>query len=84
MNRSRITSSPSQIGKESRKSVATFSQVECSQVPMNMLNMKRMATIARHYKSRFTTVVGIQPTGWTHAQCKSASLIFPHVPLLIG
>ena len=30
-----------------------------------------MARIARHYGSRFTTVVGFQPTGWSHTQSRS-------------
>lgn len=34
---------------------------------MGMVNLKRMAHIAKHYRSRFTTVVGIRPTGWTHS-----------------
>lgn len=33
---------------------------------MGMVNLKRMANIAKHYRARFTTIVGIQPTGWTH------------------
>lgn len=37
------------------------------QVPMGFVNLKRMANIAKHYRSRFTTVVGIQPTGWKHS-----------------
>ena len=38
-----------------------------AQVPMGMVNLKRMANVAKHYRSRFTTIVGIQPTGWTHS-----------------
>ena len=34
---------------------------------MGMVNLKRMANVAKHYRSRFTTIVGIQPTGWTHS-----------------
>ena len=26
--------------------------------------------IAKHYRSRFTTVVGFAPTGWSHAQSR--------------
>ena len=32
--------------------------------------MQAMARIAKHYRSRFTTVVGFQPTGWSHAQSR--------------
>ena len=29
-----------------------------------------MARIAKHYRSRFTTIVGFQPTGWSHSQSR--------------
>lgn len=29
-----------------------------------------MVRIAKHYRSRFTTVVGFAPTGWSHAQSR--------------
>ena len=32
--------------------------------------LQAMARIAKHYRSRFTTVVGFQPTGWSHAQTR--------------
>lgn len=41
---------------------------------MGFVNLKRMANIAKHYRSRFTTIVGIQPTGWTHASGEFCSL----------
>ena len=32
--------------------------------------MQAMVRIAKHYRSRFTTVVGFAPTGWSHAQSR--------------
>jgi hypothetical protein len=29
-----------------------------------------MARIAKYYRSRFTTIVGFQPTGWSHSQSR--------------
>ena len=35
-------------------------------VPLSMASLKAMARTQRHYRSRFTTIVGFQPTGWSH------------------
>ncbi len=32
--------------------------------------LQAMVRIAKHYRSRFTTVVGFAPTGWSHAQSR--------------
>ena len=50
--------------------ILAFSMELDVQVPMGFVNLKRMANIAKHYRSRFTTIVGIQPTGWTHSSSK--------------
>ena len=35
-------------------------------VPLWMVTQKNMANALRHYRGRFASVVGFQPTGWTH------------------
>lgn len=37
-------------------------------VPLWMVSQKHMTNVLKHYKGRFTTVVGFQPTGWTHGR----------------
>ena len=44
-------------------------------VPLSMASLKAMARTQRHYRSRFTTIVGFQPTGWSHT---SGTLNRPH------
>ena len=38
------------------------------QVPLWKVNLKNMGEVLAQYKGRYTTVVGFQPTGWTHQQ----------------
>ncbi|KAK9863457.1 hypothetical protein WJX84_005818 [Apatococcus fuscideae] len=40
-------------------------------VPLSMASLKAMARTQRHYRSRFTTIVGFQPTGWSHTSGKA-------------
>jgi DNA cross-link repair 1A protein len=35
-------------------------------VPLWMVSQKHMAKLLKHYRGRFSTAVGFQPTGWTH------------------
>ena len=37
-------------------------------VPLWSVTLKSMARLLKHYKGRYTTVVGFQPTGWTQKQ----------------
>jgi len=37
-------------------------------VPLWMVSQKHMANALKHYRGRFTNVVGFQPTGWTHGR----------------
>lgn len=39
-------------------------------VPLWMVTQKHMAKLLKYYKNRFSTIVGFQPTGWTHAREK--------------
>ncbi|KAK9812991.1 hypothetical protein WJX72_006870 [[Myrmecia] bisecta] len=41
------------------------SEARIQAVPLWMVSLKQMARIAKHYKGRFSTIVGFQPTGWT-------------------
>lgn len=46
-------------------------------VPLWRVSLKHMARLLKHYRGRFTTIVGFQPTGWSmhagaplsHASC---------------
>ena len=37
-------------------------------VPLWSVTLKSMARLLKHYRGRYTTVVGFQPTGWTQKQ----------------
>ena len=39
-------------------------------VPLWSVTLKSMARLLKHYRGRYTTVVGFQPTGWTQKQGK--------------
>ncbi|GAB4823565.1 hypothetical protein N2152v2_010611 [Parachlorella kessleri] len=49
-------------------SLLTTNDVETNlhAVPLWMVTDKHMTKILKHYRGRFTNVVGFQPTGWTH------------------
>jgi hypothetical protein len=34
-------------------------------VPLWRVSLKHMARLLKHYRGRFTTIVGFQPTGWS-------------------
>ena len=40
-------------------------------VPLWSVTLKSMARLLKHYRGRYTTVVGFQPTGWTQKQGNS-------------
>jgi DNA cross-link repair 1A protein len=42
-------------------------------VPLWMVTAKHMAAALKHYRGRFTSVVGFQPTGWTHERATAAA-----------
>jgi hypothetical protein len=43
-----------------------------AQVPLCKVNLQGLEALLQQYKGRYSTVVGFQPTGWTHAK-ESAS-----------
>jgi hypothetical protein len=38
------------------------------QVPLCKVNLQGLEALVKQYKGRYSTVVGFQPTGWTHAK----------------
>lgn len=38
------------------------------QVPLCKVNLQGLEALLKQYKGRYSTVVGFQPTGWTHAK----------------
>lgn len=49
------------------------SETNLHAVPLWMVTQKHMAKVLRFYRGRFSSVVGFQPTGWTHEKASSAS-----------
>lgn len=51
-------------------SLLTTSHLETNlhAVPLGKVNMKGMEELLKHYKGRYTTAVGFQPTGWTQVR----------------
>ena len=39
-------------------------------VPLWSITFKSMTRLLKHYRGRYTTIVGFQPTGWTQKQGK--------------
>ena len=37
-------------------------------VPLWSITFKSMTRLLKHYRGRYTTIVGFQPTGWTQKQ----------------
>ena len=56
-------------------------------VPLWSVTLKSMARLLKHYRGRYTTVVGFQPTGWTQKQGTPTPLgpLLPlRSPFLVG
>jgi len=54
------------LGEDAALLTTDDAETNLHAVPLWMVSHKHMANALRHYRGRFTNVVGFQPTGWNH------------------